>query len=84
MDFNQLLFPALLIGVFYLFMIRPQQKEKKLFQTMLNELKKGDKILTSSGIYGEIAEIQDETKIVVKLGQDMKVEMSKSAVAKKL
>ena len=56
------LFPWILIfAVFYFLLIRPQQKRAKEHQQMLNNLKKGDKILTSGGIYGTIVGIKGNT-----------------------
>ena len=80
----QLVFPVLLVGVFYFFLIMPQQKEKKKLQAMINALKKGDKILTSSGIYGEVHEVIDTDKLSVKISPDVKIEITKNSVSKLL
>lgn len=78
------LLPLLLIlAVFYFILIRPQQKEKKRHQTMLNGLKKGDKVITTGGIYGVIAEVK-ETTLFLKVGDEKlstKIEVLKSAVS---
>jgi len=55
----------LMIGVFYLLIIRPQQKQKKEMQNMLNNLKVNDKVLTSAGIFGKVVEIDDEKGMVL-------------------
>ena len=61
-----LLFPfALMFGVLYFFMIRPQQKQKKDHQNLLNNLKVNDKVVTSSGIIGKIMSFKDDKNIVV-------------------
>lgn len=82
----QLLLPFILIFVvFYFFMIRPQQKKQKQHQTMLGSLKKGDKVVTNSGMLGVIWGIDDkENKIVLKFGDDLKIEFLKSAIAGKV
>jgi preprotein translocase subunit YajC len=49
---------VLIIVVFYFFMIRPQMKKQKDQKKYVEELKKGDKVVTSSGIHGKIAEIE--------------------------
>lgn len=58
----------LIIGIFYFLLIRPQQKKQKEHQGMLNNLKKGDPVVTSGGLYGRIVEIDNE-KAVVDLGE---------------
>jgi len=55
----------LMIGVFYLLIIRPQQKQKKEMQNMLNSLKVNDKVLTSSGIFGKVVDIEDDKGTVL-------------------
>jgi len=74
---------ALIIGVMYFFMIRPQQKREKQRQKMISELKKGDKVVTNSGMFGEIWGIKDNI-IVLKLDDNVKVEFLKSAIAQKV
>ncbi len=74
----------IIFGIFWFLLIRPQQKEKKAHQQMLANLKKGDKVITSSGIYGVIFEVKDQT-VIVRIGdKDMKVEMLKSAIASRI
>jgi preprotein translocase subunit YajC len=80
------LMPFLLIFViFYFFMIRPQQKKQKKVQEMLSSLKKGDKVVTNSGMFGIVWGIDDkENKVVLKFGEDTKIEFLKSAIAGKV
>jgi len=80
------LFPLILIFViFYFFMIRPQQKKQKQAQTMLASLKKGDRVVTNSGMFGTVWGIDDkENKVVLKFGDDLKIEFLKSAIAGKV
>ena len=70
--------PLILIGgVFYFFMIRPQQKKAKDAKLFHEETKKGDKIVTSGGIHGKIIEVKGTTFIVeVEGGTRMKIEQS--------
>jgi len=73
--------PILLIFViFYLLLILPQQKKQKKHTNMINSLKKGDQIVTSSGMYGTIADVKEQ-KIVLKIADEVKIEIVKSAVA---
>jgi preprotein translocase subunit YajC len=79
-----LLLPFILIFVImYFFMIRPQMKKQKQHQQMLKALQKGDKVLTSGGIYGKIVGVK-ENSFVVQIADNTKVEISKTAVAQKM
>ena len=73
---------ALLFGFMYFAMIRPQQKEEKKKALMLNELAVGDTVLTTSGFYGTIIDISDDT-VIVEFGnnKNCRIPMQKSAVA---
>ena len=72
----------LIIVVFYFLMIRPQQKKQKEHQRMLGELRKGDRVVTNSGMFGTIVGINDKDNIIVlKIGENVKVEFLKSSIA---
>ena len=72
----------LIIFVMYFLMIRPQAKKQKEHRAMLEKLEKGDKILTTGGIIGNIAGIKEnEGLLIVKIADNVKVELSKNAVA---
>jgi len=74
----------LIIVVMYLLMIRPQAKKQKVKQRMLQDLKPGDDILTIGGIYGKIEGVREkEGLLIVKIAKDVKVTISRSAVADK-
>jgi preprotein translocase subunit YajC len=53
-----------IIAVFYFFMIRPQQKKAKDQKVFIEEIKKGDLVVTIGGAYGRVAEIEDDTFII--------------------
>ena len=78
-----LLMFALIFLVMYFFMIRPQQKREKTRQKMISELKKGDRVVTNSGIIGSIWGMKD-TIVVLKVDEDVKLEVLKSAIASKI
>ena len=68
--------PLILIFViFYFFLIRPQQKKVKEHKTMVENLKRGDKIVTSGGIVGSIERIIDNEKVEVKISENVNVEV---------
>jgi preprotein translocase subunit YajC len=71
--------PLILIFViFYFFLIRPQQKKVKEHKVMVENLKRGDKIITSAGIIGTIERIIDNEKVEVLIAENVKVEVIKS------
>ena len=77
------LLPMVLLFVFmYFIMIRPQQKEEKKKAQMLSELVVGDIVLTTSGFYGTIIDIQDDT-VIVEFGnnRNCRIPMQKGAIA---
>jgi preprotein translocase subunit YajC len=75
-----MLLPILgMLLIFYFLMIRPQQKRQKEMQKMLGALKKGDRVLTASGLYGVVSGLRDDV-VVLKIADNVKVEMLKSAV----
>ena len=71
--------PLILIFViFYFFLIRPQQKKVKEHKSMVENLKRGDKIVTSAGIIGTIERIVDDERAEVIIAENVKVEVIKS------
>ena len=68
--------------VFYFLIIRPQQKTRKDHGTLLKNLEKNDEVITSSGIYGTIVGIKDDT-ILLRIADNVKIEIQKSAIANK-
>ena len=73
----------IMLVVFYLFLIRPQQKQQKERQNMLNALKKGDKVVTVGGIYGEIAAIKDD-EITLRVADKVEIRVSRSGIGRTL
>ncbi len=77
--------PVVIILIFYFLLIRPNQKKEKDRKKMINSLQKGDKVITSSGIYGTVSNIKEEEGIVVlKIAEGAKVEFAKSAIQGKV
>ena len=71
--------PLILIFViFYFFLIRPQQKKVKEHKFMVENLKRGDKVITSAGIIGTIERIIDNEKAEVSIAENVKVEVIKA------
>ena len=68
--------PLILIFViFYFFLIRPQQKKVKEHKLMVENLKRGDKVVTSGGIVGTIERVVDNDKVEVLISENVKVEI---------
>ncbi len=73
--------PLILIFViFYFMLIRPQQKRTKEHKTMLENLKKGDKVVTSGGEYGVVEEVKTNT-VILKISENVKVKYGKAYIA---
>jgi preprotein translocase subunit YajC len=71
----------LLFVIFYFLLIRPQQKTQKKRQEMLNNLKKGDRVISIGGIHGVIKEI-DETIISLRVADNLNLKFSRAAIDK--
>ena len=82
-----MLFPFILIGaIFYFLLLRPEQAKRKKHQNMLENLSKGDEIVTNGGLHGKILGLSnDKNTILLVVGelnnQEVKVQISRSAVA---
>lgn len=73
---------VLIIGMFYFLLIRPQKKEQKKMQSMLSTLEVGDCVLTTSGFYGIVIDITDDT-VIVEFGnnKNCRIPMQKSSIS---
>ena len=71
----------LILVVFYFLVIRPQQKKSEQTLKMLSQLKRGDKVITSSGMLGVVAKIEGDHHVLVEIAKGVEVKMLKSAVA---
>ena len=70
----------LLFAVFYFLLIRPQQKRAKTHKTFMENLKKGDKVVTSGGLYGTITGVTDDA-VTIEVAEKVRVKIMKGAVA---
>ena len=74
--------PFVCIGViFYFLLIRPQSKRQKELQALVAALKTGDKVVTASGIHGIIANVKEGNTLLLKVADNVKIEIDKSAIA---
>lgn len=76
---NIILFGSIIL-IFYFMIIRPQQKRAKERQKLIDSMKKGDKVITSGGMYGTVAGL-DEKTVLVEIADKIKVKLDRSAIA---
>ncbi len=69
----------LMFVIFYFLLIRPQQKKTKEHRQMVSNLKKGDRIVTSGGIFGTVKDVKAD-RVIVTIADNVKVEVAKSAI----
>ena len=74
-----LILPIGLVVLFYFFLIRPQSKRQKEHKKMVNDLQKGEEILTSGGILGKITNIKDDF-VTLEIAKEVSLKIQKSAV----
>lgn len=67
--------------IFYFLIIRPQKQQQQKLQTMVAALKTGDKVVTNSGIHGIISNVKEGTTLSLKIADNVKIEIDKSAIA---
>ncbi|WP_461810946.1 preprotein translocase subunit YajC [Faecalimonas sp.] len=74
---------AVILGGFWFLLMRPQKKEQKRIKLMLSELEVGDTVLTTSGFYGVIIDVQEED-VVVEFGsnKNCRIPMQKEAISR--
>ena len=82
-SFQPLIFLALMFGIFYFLLIRPQQKRQRETDNLLKALRKGDKVRTSGGIRGEILDLTD-SEVTLLIADKVKINVLRSHVATRL
>lgn len=70
----------IIFGIFYFLWFRPMQKKQKTLEATLAKLKKGDRVVTTGGFYGEVAKVEDNV-VFLKLADNVKVRVSRRAIA---
>jgi preprotein translocase subunit YajC len=77
---TMVLYMVVFIGIMYMFMIRPQQKQAKQRQAMLNSLRPNDKIITTGGIYGKIKKVKDDS-VIIQIADKVEIEVARAGIA---
>ena len=80
-DIGFLLPMVLIFGVFYMLLIRPQQKKAKEHRGMLEALRRGDRIITNGGIIGLITKVVDANELIVEIAEGVRVRVARSMVS---
>lgn len=84
MDIMTLLPLILIFGIFYFILIRPQQRKARKHQNMLNNLSKGDQVVTEGGVHGTVSGVNDNI-VVLRIAkvrdEDIKIEVSRARIA---
>ena len=70
---------ALIIGIFYFLILRPQQKRQKEREQLLSAVKKGDRVVTSGGLHGTVAGL-DEKTVLLQVADNVKMKFERSAI----
>jgi preprotein translocase subunit YajC len=81
-QYGMIIFLVLIFAVFYFLMIRPQRKRQKEQQQLMEELKRGDKVITAGGIYGVIESVAEDS-VVIKVESGATMRVAKGSVAVK-
>ncbi len=75
-----LILVALMFAIFYFLLIAPARKKQKRLQEMINNLKNGDRVVTTGGIYGTVVGISEQI-VQLRIAEKVKIDISKSAIA---
>src|ERR671914_426253 len=77
----QLVFFAAIFAIFYFLLIRPQQKQRRDRERMLSAMKKGDRVVTSSGLHGTVTGIGEHT-VTLRVADQVKLEFDRAAIGR--
>jgi preprotein translocase subunit YajC len=78
---TQVLFFAAIFGIFYFLLIRPQQKQRRDREAMLRAVKRGDRVVTSSGLHGTVTGLNEHT-VILRVADQVKLEFDRSAIGR--
>jgi preprotein translocase subunit YajC len=80
-DFMGLLPLVFIFGIMYFVLIRPQQKKAKEHREMLNQINRGDRVITNGGLIGEVHQVVDENEIHLEIADGVRVRVARSMIA---
>ena len=73
---------VIFLGLIYLVGIRPQQKRRRELETLMSRLAPGDEVVTVSGIYGTVTEIEDGETLLLEVAEDTDIRIAKGSIAR--
>lgn len=79
-DWTLIIFIVLLVAIFYFLIIRPQRRQHKKHENLMQELKRGDKVVTTGGIYGVVENLSDDS-IVIKVESGTTIRVARNSIA---
>jgi preprotein translocase subunit YajC len=79
-DLGSMILPVAILAIFYLLVWVPAKKKQKDFQTLVESLKRGDRVVTTGGLYGEVVSVDGPT-VILKIADTVKVKVAKAAIA---
>ncbi len=74
----------LIFAIMYFLLIRPQQKKMKEHQKMVQDLRRGDQVVTQGGLIGKVSKVKDDNEVEVELAEGVKVRVVRSTIAQVL
>ncbi len=81
-DMFGMIFPMLaILGVFYFFMIRPQQQKQKEHQKLLTQVTRGDTVVTHGGLIGKVVRVVDDNELLVEVGPNVQVRVLRQGLS---
>jgi len=72
------------VGLIYFVAVRPQQKRRREMEQLSRELAPGDEVVTTSGIYGVVSEMEDGGTVLIQVAEDVDIRIAQSAIARKI
>ena len=72
------------VGLIYLVGVRPQQRRRRELETIMNRLSPGDEVVTVSGIYGTVTEVEDGETLLLEVAEDTDIRVAKASIARVL
>jgi preprotein translocase subunit YajC len=78
-DFSFIIMMAILFGIFYFLLIRPQQKKQKEIKDMISNLKHGDMVMTSGGIHGKVVALTD-TVVTIEVADKIRIKIDRNYI----
>ena len=82
--FGSFLFPLSILGIFYLLVFRPQQQKMKAHQKMVEDLRRGDQVVTQGGLIGKVVKVKEDNELEVELAEGVKVRVVQNTIAQVL